>query len=500
MKVSLATLLQRIETQLQAQGIEQRASDPRVADVVREQVDQVRGQQVDAQVAALLSLSADQVAAFTSKVTAHRANSGILSEADALGISAFVRGLVRLTHRIGTDTPKPTGRMQWLASRASSAHASGSSVMERAAIDESAAHVFLHEGLMGEAPRTKRLLTDHRLVLSELDPAQRRLYYTRARDLNNILWTEACFDAARRVAALDVASDPCGTQPERMAYASLDMKSFVWRDNPLARTIDDYRKSVSVDPLVHRTHCWRTMPTPDEPFVGKRYLTGGDVFPGNFYVRIPEGHFGERLSRALVEATRIAMNGAAEAGQVAKVEALGSAAPKLMLLAGEPNVIVAEGIASIATTIGLLLAQGVHDPNATVESALDLVAQHKLVTRVAVLAPFGLLAPIAAVGLTPSEPLGMSSRGDGPRVAQLPEGFTALLDHVADKSRERLHHHPDLEAAGSNRNETGRGCPVAGRGPLPGPGGGFVMSDDAGLSVLTTAFVGLVKKVLAADP
>jgi hypothetical protein len=225
-------------------------------------------------------------------------------------------------------------------------------------------------------------------------------------------------------------------------------------------------------------------------------LVGG----GDFYNRIPVGELGEPLARALMRAVDIVSVQAGELAAEIK-EHPGHARFQDVIahttLLQDIRKVLVEGVVSIAQTLALLLAKKPPPPYDTADAALQLIDTSKLVTQLAGMAPFGVVAPMASVGLVPSEPIGVVTKSTGDR-AQLPRGFEEILHAVHAARVEHLHHGNLADWVGSDhRNETGRGCPVAGRGPVVGPDGKFTLSKDAGLSELTHRFIDLTRKLLA---
>ncbi len=92
-----------------------------------------------------------------------------------------------------------------------------------------------------------------------------------------------------------------------------------------------------------------------------------------------------------------------------------------------------------------------------------LIDDSHLVTQLAAMAPFGLLAPLASTGLVPTEAVDVVERKGSPR-ARLPEGFAKAVRDVQSERVAALHHSDLSTWVKSFKSvETGRGCPVAGR-------------------------------------
>jgi hypothetical protein len=104
---------------------------------------------------------------------------------------------------------------------------------------------------------------------------------------------------------------------------------------------------------------------------------------------------------------------------------------------------------------------------------------------------------MAVVGAVPAHPLEIVQR-DGVDDVRLPAQFEQLLNDGRSAQKATLHQGDKVSAAVGNTKVTGRGCPVAGRGPLRGIDGKIELSPESGVSILTHAMIQLTRKLLAA--
>ncbi len=315
-------------------------------------------------------------------------------------------------------------------------------------------------------------------------------YFARLRDVNNVLFTQVCLDLGKRIAA-EEPSPSAIAPPTVRPYAGLTQLAFVV-DGANADTTSVFAKTRAAAPekLTRTTSCMIPADVSD---------TGGLVGPSSFYVRLPVGELGEPLARALSHAITIATRAAQALAKEISDDPAASGSDQLLrstTLLAKHELILVEGIVSIAQTVALLLAKKPPAPYDTADAALKLIDDAKLVTQIAAMAPFGVIAPMANLGVVPNEPVSIVATTKGSR-AQLPEGLETVL-HAVHAARVEHLHHGDLKnwIDSDHRNETGRGCPVAGRGPVLGPDGALTMSKDAGLTELTHQFIELTRKLM----
>lgn len=395
--------------------------------------------------------------------------------------------------RFGTTLDQPItapARLTWLETRlmgpnpdhAPEVHSS-IALPVKARVDENAVGAFVHHGLHHKADLDKA-------VVQTLGAEARAAYFARVRDVNNVLFTQSCIDLGANIAA--AAQRP--REPIALhtaAYATLDTKGFVTGGHN-APTMQALAKASAAHQAAIDSAPTCIMTVDDARADG---LAGN----GAFYVRLPVGELGEPLARALMTATEIARREAVALAEAitndASFEKVDAVIQSTTLLHAFDKILV-EGVVSIAQSIALLLAKRPAPPYDTPDAALRLIDESRLVTQLAGMAPFGIIAPMAATGAVPGEPISVVQKSSGMR-AQLPADFETMLHEVHASRIEHLHHGNLFDWVSSDhRSETGRGCPVAGRGPVLGPDGKLELAKDAGLSVLTHHFIELTRKLL----
>jgi hypothetical protein len=385
--------------------------------------------------------------------------------------------------RLMVTTPS-ANRLTWMAQGSTNADLADLSAAERTWAGSDFHAKRLDKYLFGGAHSSLGLTHVQRRASLQSD--ERAHYAARLRDLNNVLFTGVCAQLAEQIAALGVTEPPGAAHgPQLMTYDKLPTSAFVPKSLKAPYIADALSRPNGA--LMHVDRCVGLVPE-----------RGGHEFPGMFYVRLPIGDFGAELSAALAEAARLAMPLAAAVGQAATRHDDVVKAVMDTTVMRDIEQTTAEGIASTATSVALLLAHKPAPPYDDLDAALTLLDRANLVSHLSAIVPFGLLGPMATLGVVPRDALHVIRRKDGLDHAVLPSSFEQLMEQgqaeIGQALSEGKRH---LGFPQDPKVITQRGCPVAGRGPLRGIDGTIELSSEAGLSLLTHAMIQLTRKVLS---